>query len=129
GRMTRFLAAKVAPGRIWASDIKARAVDFQRRQFGVNGIVSTAEPEELTIDKHFDVIFVASLFSHLPESTFARWLLKLCEMCRPDGLVIFSVHDVSLLPAAQRQSNDFVFSAVNEETPLRVSDRPLDANQ
>jgi SAM-dependent methyltransferase len=129
GRMTRFLAAKVDPARIWTSDIKARAVEFQRRQFGVNGFVSTAEPEALKIAERFDIIFVASLFSHLPESTFARWLRKLCELCRPDGLVIFSVHDVSLLSPVQRPAADFIYSAVNEETPLHVGDRPLDTSQ
>jgi SAM-dependent methyltransferase len=98
GRLTRFLIQKLPPDRIWVSDIQADAVAFQQAEFGVDGFVSTVDPDDLACDQRFDCIFVASLFSHLPPATFGRWLKRLYSLLRPGGLLAFSVHDESRLP-------------------------------
>ena len=67
GRLTRHLVLALDPVRVWVSDIKDKAVAFQRRRFGVHGFPSTAEPDDLAVTERFDLIFVGSLFSHLPE--------------------------------------------------------------
>lgn len=100
GRSTRFLVQLLAPSNIWVSDIYQNAVEFQKQQFGVNGIVSTTNPEQFICEQSFDVIFVGSLFSHLPEKTFERWLKKLLGLLSPNGILVFSVHDEHLLDAA-----------------------------
>ncbi|MGI8483441.1 MAG: class I SAM-dependent methyltransferase [Thermomicrobiales bacterium] len=105
GRSTRFLVQEIPPQRIWVSDILADAVRFQQDQFEVNGIVSTTNPEDFQCDKQFDCIVVSSLFSHLPEKTFMRWLHKLHSLLNPGGMLIFSVHDEALLsPGAMPES-------------------------
>lgn len=98
GRMTRFLVQRQAPERLWVSDLFPAAVEFQRERFGVGGFVSSAEPAELACDETFDCIVTSSLFSHLPPATFEAWLRRLLALLRPDGLLLFSVHDVSLRP-------------------------------
>jgi len=101
GRLTRFLVHKLPPDRIWVSDIQADAVAFQQAEFGVHGFVSTADPADLVCDQTFDCIFVASLFSHLPATTFTAWLKKLYSLLKPGGLLAFSLNDESRLPRGE----------------------------
>lgn len=126
GRLSRFLVLAFDPARVWVSDIKERTVEFQRREFGVQGFASTEAPEDLTVDKRFDCIFVGSLFSHLPEATFGRWLQRLCELLNPTGLLIFSVHDASLI---DRPAGDFTYRQISEEVHARSADGQLDTSQ
>ena len=98
GRSTRFLTQDLGPDRIWASDILPDAMNFQSDQFGVHTIASTTKPEGFNPGMQFDCIFVSSLFSHLPETTFTRWLWKLYSLLAPGGLLIFSVHNEATLP-------------------------------
>lgn len=98
GRITRFLVQRQAPQKLWVADLFRAAVDFQRERFGVNGFVSSAEPAELACEETFDCIVTSSLFSHLPPATFEAWLRRLLSLLRPDGMLLFSVHDVSLRP-------------------------------
>jgi hypothetical protein len=68
----------------------------------------------------FDVIFVSSLFTHLPESTFATWLRRLAGLLTPQGVLLFSVHDLSLLPAAEVAGAPLVFRPASESGRLAV---------
>jgi SAM-dependent methyltransferase len=96
GRITRHLVQHCSPRRLWVSDVFAEAVEFQRRAFGVHGFVSAAEPGELVCEETFDCIVASSLFSHLPEESFGPWLRRLFALLRPGGLLLASVHDLSL---------------------------------
>lgn len=98
GRFTRFLLQELSPNKIWASDIYQAGVKFQIEQFGVNGIVSVENPRDYTAPQHFDCILASSFFSHTPKKTFAPWLEKLYSLLNPNGILIFSVHDISLIP-------------------------------
>ena len=99
GRFMRFLIQEMSVDRLWASDIREDAVAFQVRRFGVYGVVSALDPADYSDDRKYDCIFVASLFSHLHEHAFRSWLRRLYDLLSPHGLLIFSVHDVSLMPA------------------------------
>jgi 2-polyprenyl-3-methyl-5-hydroxy-6-metoxy-1,4-benzoquinol methylase len=115
GRFTRFLVQHLPADRIWVSDIQADAVAFQEEQFGVHGFMSATNPADLGRAEKFDCIFVASLFSHLPERTFGPWLRKLFGMLKPDGLLMFSVHDESLLdPSYQMPEGGLFFREASE---------------
>ena len=122
GRVTRFIARDLQPARVWASDIDARAVSFQMQRFGVRGLVSTAAPEELPTAERFDAVLVSSLFTHLPEATFGRWLARLWALVAPGGLLAFSVHDPSLRPDAAAGADGFLFAATSEDRALPVAD-------
>jgi hypothetical protein len=98
GRSTRFLAAAMDPRRIWAAEILPAAVEFQATTYGVNAIQSTTDPGGLELDQRFDVIFVSSLFSHLPERTFLTWLERLFSLLTDRGILLFSVHDEAVGP-------------------------------
>jgi SAM-dependent methyltransferase len=90
GRLTRHLVRRVDPEKLTVSDIDRSAVDFVTRTFGVRGVYSTSEPEQLVDDGRYDLILVVSLFSHLPLQTWTRWLKRLNELLTPDGLLVFS---------------------------------------
>jgi SAM-dependent methyltransferase len=90
GRLTRHLVRRVSPAKLTVSDIDRGAVDFVARTFGVRGLYSTREPEQLVHDVRYDLILVVSLFSHLPIQTWTRWLNRLNDLLLPDGLLVFS---------------------------------------
>ena len=48
--------------------------------FGVTVVPSAFEPGEFRPGRTFDFIWVASLFSHLPEELFRRWVAKLVSL-------------------------------------------------
>ena len=100
GRLTRLLVHEQLADEVTVADILDGAMEFQAEQFGVRTILSKTRPEELVAPDRYDLIFVASLFTHLPASTFTPWLRRLAELLEPDGLLIFSVHDESIAPEA-----------------------------
>ena len=99
GRLLRFLTLEMPPSRIWASDIQEDATDFVCHEFGVSGLKSSQDPTQFEPGRKFDFIWVASLFSHLPDRLFRAWLEKLWGLLEPDGVLCISVHDECLLPA------------------------------
>jgi SAM-dependent methyltransferase len=99
GRNVRYLVHMFPKENIFVSDIYRDAVSFNREQFGVRGRVSVHDPDQLRWNERFDLILVPSLFSHLPESTFSRWIAALFGLLSDDGLLVFSVHGDHLLPS------------------------------
>lgn len=123
GRSTRFLAALIPPERIWMADILPDAVDFQRSEFGVNSMQSSKDPADFRCDEKFDLIFVSSLFSHLPERTWGTWLERLHSLLAPSGLLVFSVHGETLVPATHQMPDDgLLFLPQNEADSWDVAD-------
>lgn len=114
GAFERLLVQHLDPAQIYTSDIKPKAVDFQVEKFGVKGIYSTYTPEEFSVPVKFKFIFVASLFSHLPDDLFQRWLKKLWECTDEDGIFMFSVHDHSLYNAQK----DFHYLESSEDSMM-----------
>ena len=119
GRALRFLVQSYPANQIWASDIQQDAVVFVRDQFGVNALVSDASPAQFQPGRKFQFIWVASLFTHLPERLFRAWLVRLHELLTDDGYLVFSVHDESILPAGFRLGdNGFLFTPESEISEL-----------
>lgn len=92
GRFTRFLVAKLGADKVTVSDICQPAVDFARRVFGVSGFYSAESAAAVDHTGQHEVIFVASLFSHLTIEHWNAWLARLYEMLAPGGLLIFTTH-------------------------------------
>jgi SAM-dependent methyltransferase len=123
GRLTRFLVRAIPPERMVVSDIEASAVRFQEDAFGVGGIVSTTDPAAFPLPDRFDLIFVSSLFSHLPQERFEGWLQALFQRLRPSGVLAFSVNGMDRMQdAAVDASSGFVFQAESETRRLSGSE-------
>ncbi len=118
GRSTRFLVRELAASKIWVSDIYSDAVDFQKETFGVHGIVSKTDPDQLVCETGYDFIFVASLFTHLPPPRFEAWLKRLFSLLSAKGVLAFSVHDQALAPSEKIPASGILFRAESESGSL-----------
>ena len=98
GRLTRLLVHEHLADEITVADILEGGMAFQAEQFGVRALLSRTDPAEFVAPERYDLIFVASLFTHLPPATFTTWLRRLAELLEPEGLLIFSVHGEDLTP-------------------------------
>ena len=92
GRFTRHLV-KVLPGRVTCTDVMPGSVEFLREQFGVEGVQSSHHPEQVILPAKYDLVFVLSMFTHLPTRMWAPWLRALRLTVKPGGLLVFSVHN------------------------------------
>lgn len=113
GRVDRYLVRRMEAAKVWVADIKPGAVAFQTSQFGVNGLISSPRPEDFQPGLRFDIIFVASLFSHLPQDTFRGWLRQLWGLLSDEGVLAFSAHDAFVHPDGRVE--EYKFSPLNEE--------------
>ena len=112
------MVREVDPQNVWVSDIYADAVAFQKLTFGVNGFVSVTNPDELEGETGFHMIFVASLFTHLPGPRFEAWLRRLFSMLSPEGILAFSVHDEALAAGKNIPESGILFSPESESQSL-----------
>ncbi len=92
GRFTRHLV-KAIPGRLTCSDVIPGTVDFLREEFEVEGFYSSTEPEALTIPGRYELVFVLSLFTHVPPHRWGAWLRTLHSAVAPGGVLVVSVHN------------------------------------
>jgi SAM-dependent methyltransferase len=122
GRIVRHLVRAFPAVNVSASDIDAAAVAFVTEQLGVTGKLSAAEPEQLAWNERYDLVVVPSLFSHLPDRTFARWLGFLHGLLTERGVLAFSVHGQELEPGGD-------FSAGIVYRPINEAPRRLDPEE
>lgn len=92
GRFTRHLVKALPAGSLCVSDILPGSTEFLRETFGIEGFPSCAEPEQLDTQGEYDTIFVLSLFSHLPDGLWQRWLARLYRALAPGGMLIITTH-------------------------------------
>ncbi len=122
GRFTRHLVKALGPERVTVSDVVPGAVAFSTAHFGVHGLLSTAEPQDIVWPRQYDLVFVLSLFSHLPRTSWSRWLARLWQAVAPGGWLVFSTHGEY---AAQRagvalDGQGFHFVADSESSAIDV---------
>jgi len=122
GRFARHLVQEVSPQRVWTSDVYADALRFNREQLGVGGFASTTDPDAFECPRRFDLVFVSSLFSHLPSHRFVAWLAKLYSLLSDRGLLVFTTQGIDL---ADDPAGDFVFQPISESRSLDVQEYGL----
>jgi SAM-dependent methyltransferase len=97
GRFTRHLV-KAIPGKVTCADVLPGTVEFLREQFHVDAFYSRHDPARITYPRQYDLVFVLSLFTHLPVHMWSQWLTNLARAVRPGGLLVLSVHNEALAP-------------------------------
>lgn len=120
GRLLRFLAAWLPILNIRGAEIQVDALESNKRLFGVEGYLSSSDPADFSIDQRFDLIWVASLFSHLPDRLFRAWLGRLHALLAPGGVLCFSVRDQSQFAGAMPETG-FVYRPESERIPIDSS--------
>lgn len=120
GRFTRHLARTLRNGELTVSDVVPGSVDFLKDTMGVKGFYSTIDPCQLVLTDTYRVIFVLSLFSHLPSNTWGDWFKLLYSALQADGLLIFSTHGekCAKLAGVEWEDSGYKFYPSSESTAL-----------
>ena len=125
GCVTRHLRSVIPLCVPIACDIHQEAVVFIADHLGVPAVLSTPQPEALRIAKVFDVVFALSFFSHMPKSSFSRWLRKLASLTKPEGVLIFTTHgrvSQKYFPSCQFDADGFYFLPTSEQKDLSTEE-------
>jgi SAM-dependent methyltransferase len=119
GRFTRHLAP-LLPGRLTCSDLHPGSVDFLRERFGVAVFESADDPAKLAIPERYELVFVLSLFTHLPPAAWGAWLARLYAAVAPGGHLVLSVHseEAAALQGVTLGADGSFFLAMSESTAL-----------
>lgn len=118
GRVTRHLLPALGASRLTACEIVPEAVAHVGQRFGIPCFASRADPAQVAWPGRFDVIFVASLFSHLPRPSFERWLAQLRHVLADDGLLVLSTHGLWMPQAPPADAQGFAFRPDSESLTL-----------
>ena len=92
GRLTRYLARDVTPGRLYGCDPVASILDACR-DAGVPAELAQSAfvPDRLPFDERFDVAFAFSVFTHLSETAHERCLAALNAGLAPGGILVVTI--------------------------------------
>jgi SAM-dependent methyltransferase len=128
GCVTRHLRNVLPHARITSCDIHLAAANFIKEKLNSEAIVSNSVPEQLAVAETFDVVFALSFFSHMPKTTFGRWLKQLFSLVKPGGYLIFTTHGLvssTIIPGVQFDDDGFWFQSSSEQKDLNVSEYGL----
>jgi SAM-dependent methyltransferase len=105
GRLTRYLARDVEPGRLCGCDPVEGILDVCRDN-GVPATLAKSDfvPERLPFDGEFDLAFAFSVFTHISEAAHESCLRALHESLRPDGILVVTVRPPEYLSHSARQA-------------------------
>jgi len=92
GRITRILRARFPNAAITVSDVDQDAVAFTSSRFRARGVLSSGDFRSLDLGGPFDLIWVGSLMTHLPEQMTRELLDCLLRHMVPDTTLIMSSH-------------------------------------
>ncbi|MBK8980032.1 MAG: class I SAM-dependent methyltransferase [Planctomycetes bacterium] len=115
GRVARWLRARLGRDRVFGSDIAPASLAFCSDALGIGTFLSALDPAELRFPRAFDLIFVGSLFTHLPRPRFESWLRALLGALTPDGSLVFTTHGEERMPPGSDGGSGFAFV---ESTPI-----------
>jgi len=106
-----------------SSDIHPEAVDFLTNRIGVKAILSSHVPEQFSPAEKYHVVFALSFFSHMPKSTFGRWVRSLFSALNTPGYLVFTTHGLKSSQRLQITADDipadgFWFRATSEQHDL-----------
>jgi SAM-dependent methyltransferase len=109
GCVTRQLVHAIPPDRLWCADPDAESLRFVADTFGVRTVAVAAGPAAIRCEERFDLIFVPTMFSRLPEERFEPLLERLLDLLAPGGVLVFATRDELWYPPQQMPAEGFVF--------------------
>ena len=92
GRVTRVLRARYPAAALTVCDLDHAAVDFTTATFGARGVYSTPHFRDLQLEGRFDLIWVGSLLTHLPEHQTRQFLDFAARHMGPDSRLVLTSH-------------------------------------
>ncbi|PGZ93613.1 methyltransferase [Bacillus pseudomycoides] len=125
GRITRYLLNQERKLDITACDIHEEAVNFIKEKLSAKVLLSHTQPELFTVPHSYHVVFALSFFSHIPDSTWFRWLKTLYNTLQPGGLLIFTTHGYQskkMSGTPELNSEGYWFAPGSEQLDLEGQD-------
>lgn len=123
GRMLRHLEPEAQMGEVWGADLHAAAIHWAQAHLSppFQFLTNTTQPHLPFEDRHFDLIFAGSVWTHIGELGDA-WLLEMRRMLKPGGRLYLTLSDQDTLAEVARTapnhpSNDHV-AALDAETGM-----------
>lgn len=122
GAVTRHLPAVFPSFDITSSDIHPDANNFITKELRGKAIQSSSVPECFDAAREYDLVFALSFFSHIPATTWSRWLSALFKTLRVGGSMIFTTHGPTSLRKlsmdASLDEKGFYFRPESEQDDL-----------
>jgi hypothetical protein len=108
---------------LMSCDIHPQAIDFLATRIGVKTLQSAHVPEQFAHDQKYDVVFALSFFSHMPKSSFGRWIRALYNALTAPGYLVFTTHGLKTcasfgITPGDIPSDGFWFTANSEQKDL-----------
>jgi SAM-dependent methyltransferase len=113
GRVLRTLSSAFPDAQLTACDIDRDGVDFCAGTFGATGVYSDEDLSAVDLDGGFDLIWVGSLFTHLPDARWWPFLDFLVERLAPNGVLVLTTH--GRWCAQQIRKGESAFGGTREE--------------
>ncbi len=92
GRVTRVLRARFPKAEIVACDLDHAAVDFASATFAAQPLYSNQDFRRLELGRTFDLIWVGSLLTHMPESQTLNFLDLAVRHMNAQSRLILTTH-------------------------------------
>lgn len=92
GRVARHLRAAYPDATVYVADLDEAGVDFCVAALGCHKLPSHADFDEVDFGIKFDMIWVGSLITHLPEPSTKKFLSFLARHLSPNGIAFVSSH-------------------------------------
>lgn len=124
GCVTRHIKNVIPFADTTSCDIHPQAMQFIDENFNTATVLSTAQPEDLILEQKYDAVFALSFFSHMPKTSFSRWLKQLASFLKPGGYLIFTTHGIESTTALQVSEFDaegFYFRPDSEQNDLETA--------
>lgn len=90
GRVTRWMRALFADSEIVVSDRVKDGVDFCAKTFNASPVYSNDMYEDIALGGSFDLIWLGSIYTHLPMNLWHKLTRMLTANLAPNGLLAFS---------------------------------------
>jgi SAM-dependent methyltransferase len=112
GRVTRWLRAAFTESCLHACDIRVDDLNFVADNFHAKTWVSGMDIDNLQTNVLYDLIWVGSVFTHLPATKSIDLFDKLTNWLLPNGSLVFSIHGRFVLNNANEENN---FYAIGDD--------------
>ena len=102
GRVLRHFLAEAQTAEFYGCDIDAESIDWLERHLSppVHVFTNQETPPLHQPDRHFDLIFAISVFTHVTDE-WSAWLLELHRLLKDDGLLFATFHGPGAVWVAQ----------------------------
>jgi SAM-dependent methyltransferase len=97
GRVTRWLRSAFSYAAVEGCDMREADLQFVAKTLGVQTWISGKDVDQLEPPSTYDLIWVGSVFTHLPMSVSIRLFDKLTSWLNPDGILILTSHGRNVL--------------------------------